>query len=140
SAGYSLSYRELDQSDYNIASYYADSGAARVTFGLPLTENDVVGLSFGADFNSISTIYGYTPQPIVDYIDAIGQRTFHTWRSELSWARDSRNAYWNPTRGSYQRLAAEVALPGSTVEYYKLYYQYARYWPLHRALVILTNI
>ena len=140
SAGYSLSYRESDYGDYNIANYSTDSGMARVTFGLPLTENDVIGLSFGVDFNTIYTVYGYTPTPIVNYIDALGQRTFHTWRSELSWARDSRNAYWNPTRGSFQRAAAEVALPGSTAEYYKLYYQYAKYWPVHRALVLLTNI
>jgi len=139
SAGYSLSYRELDQSDFNIASYYSDSGMARVTFGIPLTENDTVGLSFGVDSNMIRTYQG-TPQPIIDYIDAIGRRTFHTWRSELSWARDSRNAYWNPTRGSYQRVAAEIALPGSTAEYYKLYYQYAKYWPVTRSLVLLTNV
>ncbi len=140
SAGYSLSYRELDQGDANLASYTVDSGVARATFGLPLTETDTVGLSLGIDYNSIYTYNGFTPQPIIDYIDAVGERTFHTWRSELSWARDSRNAFWNPTRGSYQRVAAELALPGSTVEYYKLYYQYAKFWPVTRALVLLTNV
>lgn len=138
SVGYNLSYRELDQGSYNIATYYSDSGVARAIFGLPLTETDTVGLSFGIDFNTITPVYG-TPQSIVDYIDALNTRTFHTWRTELSWARDSRNAYWNPTRGTYQRVAAEVTLPGSTVEYYKLYYQFARYWRLHRALVLLTS-
>ena len=29
---------------------------------------------------------------------------------------------FTPTRGTYQRVAAEIALPGSTVEYYKLNY------------------
>lgn len=138
SVGYNLSYRELDQGNYNIASYYSDSGVARAIFGLPLTETDTVGLSFGIDFNTITPVFG-TPQTIVDYIDALNTRTFHTWRTELSWARDSRNAYWNPTRGTYQRVAAEVTLPGSTVEYYKLYYQFARYWRVHRALVLLTS-
>ena len=139
SVGYNLSYSESDYSDFNIASYYADSGMARAVFGLPLTETDTVGLSFGIDFNTITPAWGVTPQPIIDYIDALDRRTFNAWRSELSWARDSRNAYWNPTRGSFQRVAAELTLPGSTVEYYKLNYQYARYWPVHRALVLLTN-
>jgi outer membrane protein insertion porin family len=81
---------------------------------------------------SIAPFPGFTPQSIVDYIDALGQRTFNAWRAELSWARDSRNAFFNPTRGTFQRVAAELTLPGSTVEYYKLYYEFARYWPLHR--------
>ncbi len=139
SVGYNLSYREADYRNFNIASFYSDSGIARATFGLPLTETDTVGLSFGIDYNTINPVYGSTPQTIVDYIDALDQRTFHAWRSELSWARDSRNAYWNPTRGTYQRAGAEVTLPGSTVEYYKLNYQFARYWPINRALVLLTN-
>ncbi|MCX7556683.1 outer membrane protein assembly factor BamA [Xanthomonadaceae bacterium JHOS43] len=139
SLGYNLTYSESDYSNFNIASYYNDAGSVRAIFGLPLTETDIVGLSFGVDFNTITPVDGYTPQPIIDYIHALERRTFHAWRTELSWARDSRNAYWNPTRGSYQRVAAEVTLPGSSVEYYKLQYQYARYWPVHRALVLLTN-
>src|SRR5690606_34371502 len=89
------------------------------------------------DYNTITPFPGSTPDEIVDYIDALGRRTFHAWRTEISWARDSRNAYWNPTRGTFQRVAAEIALPGSTVEYYKPYYQFARYWPINRALVLL---
>ncbi len=139
SVGYNLSYRESDYSNFNIANYSADSGMARAIFGLPLTETDTVGLSFGIDYNTITPMAGYTPQSIIDYIDALEKRTFHAWRTELSWARDSRNAYWNPTRGTYQRVAAEVALPGSTVEYYKLYYQFARYWPVHRHVVLMTS-
>jgi outer membrane protein insertion porin family len=80
-----------------------------------------------------------SPQPFIDYLDALEKRTFNSWRTELSWARDSRNAFFNPTRGTFQRLSAEITLPGSTVEYYKLNYQFARYWPLTRSMVLLTS-
>jgi outer membrane protein insertion porin family len=139
SLGYNVSYRELDQSDFNIANYSSDSGALSAVFGVPLTETDTVGVSLGVDYNTINVFQGVTPQPLVDYIDALNRRTFHAWRSELSWARDSRNAYFNPTRGTYQRVSAEITLPGSTVEYYKLYYQFARYWPLNRHMILLTS-
>ncbi len=138
SLGYNMSYRELDQGDFNVANYTSDNGALQAVFGVPLTESDTIGLSLGVDYNTITTIPGATPDQLVDYIDALGRRTFHAWRTELSWARDTRNAYFNPTRGTYQRLAAEITLPGSTVEYYKLYYQWARYWPLNRHLILLT--
>ena len=138
SLGYNVSYRELDYGDFNIANYLVDNGAFEATFGIPLTETDTVGVSFGIDYNTITPVPGSTAQEIVDYIDALDKRTFHAWRTEVSWARDSRNAYWNPTRGTFQRVAAEIALPGSTVEYYKLYYQFARYWPINRHVVLLT--
>ncbi|MCB1554163.1 MAG: outer membrane protein assembly factor BamA [Xanthomonadales bacterium] len=80
-----------------------------------------------------------TPQPLIDYVDALGRRTFNAWRAEISWARDSRNAFFNPTRGTFQRVAAEITLPGSTVEYYRLNYEFARYWPLSRSVVLLTR-
>lgn len=139
SVGYNLSYRELDQADANLANFSSDSGSLRAIFGLPITETDTVGLSFGIDRNSIVPYEGFTPQSIVDYINALERRTFNSWRSELSWARNTTNAFFNPTRGTFQRVAAEVTLPGSTVEYYKLSYEFNRYWPLSRHLVLLTR-
>ena len=139
SVGYNLIYRELDQGEANIAAYTTNNGALQAVFGIPLTETDSIALTFGVDSNEIRTIPGLTPAPIVDYINARDRRTFHAWRAEVAFARDSRNAYFNPTRGTFQRIAAEIALPGSTVEYYKLYYQFARYWPISRSLVLLTS-
>jgi len=110
-----------------------------VVFGVPITENDTVSLMVGIDSNQITTYQGSTPQAIIDYINAVGQRTFHSWRSELGWARDTRNDYFMPTRGTYQRVGLETTLPGSTVEYYKLNYQFSKYWPIIPQLVINTR-
>ena len=138
SVGYNLYYRELNQQRYNIANYTSNNGAAQAVFGVPLTETDSIALTFGIDSNEIFPSEGYTPQPIVDYINTVGRRTFHAWRAELAWARDSRNSLYSPTAGSFHRFAADITLPGSTAEYYKLNYQFARYWPVSRSLVLLT--
>ncbi len=140
SLGYNLSWRELDYSDYNTAQYNSTNGAAQMVFGVPITENDTVSLMFGIDSNQITTYQGSTPQSIIDYIDAMGTRTFHAWRTELGWARDTRNDYFMPTRGTYQRVGLETTLPGSTAEYYKLNYQISKYWPIIPALVINTRL
>lgn len=139
SLGYNLWWREFDNSNFNTASYSTTSGAAQVVLGLPITENDTVSALFGIDSNQINTFRGSTPPSIIDYIDALGTRTFHAWRTELSWARDTRNDYFTPSRGTLQRVSAEIALPGSTVEYYKLNYEFSKYWPLSRALVLNTR-
>src|SRR5690606_34939013 len=91
------------------------------------------------DTNEIHTFSGATPEPIVDYIKALGTRTFHAWRGQLAWASDTRNDFFAPTSGTFQRISAEVALPGSTVEYYKINYEFSKYWQINRALVLNTR-
>ncbi len=139
SLGYNLWWREFDYSDFNTAQYSTTSAAAQGVLGLPITENDTVSLLFGVDSNEILTFGGSTPSSIIDYINAVGQRTFHAWRTELGWARDTRNDYFMPTGGTYQRVSAEIALPGSTVEYYKLNYEFSKYWSISPALVLNTR-
>ncbi|HRO26537.1 MAG TPA: outer membrane protein assembly factor BamA [Luteimonas sp.] len=139
SLGYNLWWREFDNSEFNTAQYSSTNAAMQMILGLPITESDTVSALGGIDRNQIFAWRGSSPDSIVDYIDAIGSRTFHAWRSELAWARDSRNDYLQPTRGTMQRVSMEIALPGSTVEYYKLNYEFSKYWPISRALVLNTR-
>jgi len=140
SLGYNLAWRELDYSDFNTAQYNSNNGAAQVVFGVPISETDSFSVMMGVDTNQITTYSGNTPKKIVDYINAVGTRTFKALRTEVSWARDSRNDFFMPTRGTFQRVGLETTLPGSTVEYYKLNYQVSRYWPVISALVINTRM
>ncbi|MBL0029500.1 MAG: outer membrane protein assembly factor BamA [Rhodanobacteraceae bacterium] len=67
------------------------------------------------------------------------QWTINTWSLQAGWQRDSRNKYFAPTRGTYQRIGAEVALPGSDLEYYKVAYEFGRYFPLWGEYALLTK-
>ncbi len=140
SLGYNLWWREFDNSEFNTAQFSSTSRAAQLVMGIPLTEHDTISAMFGIDSNQIFAFRGSSPQSIVDYIDVIGQRTFHAWRAEVGWARDTRNDFLQPTRGTLQRVSAEVSLPGSTAEYYKLNYEFSKYWPISRALVLNTRL
>jgi len=140
SLGYNLAWRELDYSDFNTAQYNSNNGAAQVVFGVPISETDSFSVMAGVDTNKITTYSGNTPQKIVNYINAVGTHTFKALRTEVSWARDSRNDFFMPTRGTFQRVGLETTLPGSTVEYYKVNYQISRYWPIIPSLVINTRM
>ncbi|MFL6593291.1 MAG: BamA/TamA family outer membrane protein, partial [Luteimonas sp.] len=139
SLGYNLTWREFDNSNFNTAQYSTTNRSGQIVAGLPITESDTVSAQFGVDSNEIFTFPGSTPQSIVDYIDALGQRTFHAWRTQFAWARDTRNDYFTPTRGTYQRVSAEFTLPGSTAQYYKLSYSFSKFWPLSRVFVLNTR-
>ncbi len=140
SLGYNFWWREFDYSSFNVAQYSTNSGAAQVFMGLPLSETDSISLMVGIDSNEILAFPGSTPPPLVDYISAVGNRTFHSVRTQVGWGRDSRNDFFMPTNGMTQNLSAEVALPGSTVEYYKLQYDFAKYWPVSQAVVLRTAV
>jgi outer membrane protein insertion porin family len=140
SLGYNLWWREFDYSSYNVAQYSTNSGAAQAFLGLPLSEADSVSLMFGIDSNEILAVPGSTPPPLIDYINAVGNRTFKSWRTQLGWSRDTRNDFFVPVVGSTQSVSAEIALPGSTVEYYKVSFDFAKYWPLNPALVLRTGL
>ena len=140
SLGYNLSWSEFDYSNYNVAQYSTNSMAAQATLGIPISEWDGFSAMLGVDSNQIVPLAGSTPDEILDYVKAVGQYTFHTWRGQIGWARDTRNDYFMPTTGTYNRATAEIALPGSTVQYYKLEYEFSKYWPLTPGLVLRTGL
>ncbi|MFK3649088.1 outer membrane protein assembly factor BamA [Lysobacter enzymogenes] len=139
SLGYNLSWRKLDYSDFNTAQYSTTNGTAQVVLGIPLTETDAITGLVGIDSNEILIGRSYTPQSIVDYLDALGHQTFKAWRAQIGWGRNSLNHALTPTAGTQQRLWLEATLPGSTVEYYKINYSFSKFWPLSRHLVLNTR-
>ncbi|TWI04920.1 outer membrane protein insertion porin family [Luteimonas cucumeris] len=139
SLGYNLWWREFDYSDFNVAQYSSDSGAAQVVMGLPITEYDTVSALFGIDTNQINPSLA-TPTEIIDYINAVGNRTFHAWRGQLGFARDTRNNAIFPSSGTAQRVTLETTLPGSTVEYFKVEYDISKFWPLSPSLILNTRL
>ncbi|MFE0499826.1 outer membrane protein assembly factor BamA [Lysobacter soli] len=139
SLGYNLWWRELDYSDFNTAQYSTNSGAAQAVFGLPITETDTVTAMLGVDTNEILVFPGSTPASIVDYVLAMDRQTFHAWRAEVGWGRNSLDSFLTPTRGMQQRVWLETTLPGSTAEYYKLNYNISKFWPLSRHFVLNTR-
>ncbi|MEP6940532.1 MAG: outer membrane protein assembly factor BamA [Rudaea sp.] len=84
----------------------------------------------------ITTRNYISPGPIIDYLNAVGHYTFHELTLQAAWAHDTRNKFFNPTHGSLQQFGLEVAVPGSTVEYYKASYRYAQYLPITNSLTL----
>ena len=83
-------------------------------------------LSHSLDFNN-------------DDILSSDEREFNTIDWSVSWTRDSRNHFLNPTRGSAQSLTLQTSLPGSTREYYKLIYRGSKYFQIWRGLVFAVR-
>jgi len=70
-------------------------------------DGGVIPPATGVDQETISIPYQY-------------RKSFSLYKAQARWARDSRNRYFNPTRGSFHSIGFEASLPSSTVEFYKI--------------------
>ena len=74
-----------------------------------------------------------TPIEITDYLRENGD-SYDLIKLDAGWARDTRDRAFFPTSGSLNQIAAEIALPGSTAEFYKLNLRSVFYFPFTRWL------
>lgn len=157
SRGFYARYTEYERRDANISTYSTSQAAGGVNFGFPLSEVDYLRFGLGAqriDLNFLSGaclaepgldpedpdnyVYGVcADRPLAITLDIDGdgflstsERQIETYRIDGTWSRDSRNHYLNPTVGSLHRFGAEVALPGSTREFFRVNYRFRKYWPI----------
>ncbi len=158
SRGFFVRYSEFDTLDRtsNIARFSTSQAAGGVNIGFPITELNYV--RFGASVQradiNLPGFFGPPPgdpdapieewffqipaeRPLGISLDKDGdgflsrsERRILSYRLDTTWSRDSRNSILNPSRGSLNRLSAEVALPGSTREFYKINYRLRKYWPV----------
>ena len=162
SRGFYARFQEFDQGQANISTFTSSEWAVGMNFGIPVTEVDYLrsGMGFRSSSLNIGSFtcvdidpndpnncleFGLAPSPgdplshsldhNGDGIIADNEREFDIFDWSVSWTRDSRNHFLNPSRGSAQSLTFQAALPGSSRSYYKLFYRGAKYWPIWRGLV-----
>lgn len=139
SVGYNLSYSKTDYGDTNFANYENSTRSFSMFLGIPLSETDRLTAGLGLESNRIN-LYSYaSPQSYLDYQNAMGSKTAHSWTFNTSYTHETRNAYWAPTSGGIQSLSLNVALPGSTVQYWKAYYKGNHYWPVGGGFVLYLD-
>ncbi len=80
-----------------------------------------------------------TPDP-THTLDTQRLWVINAWSARFGWTYDNRNDYLLPSRGMLNRLSAEIALPGSDLEYYRLSYDFEYYFPLSRWLVLKAGV
>jgi len=128
SRGFKVYYREIDTAQVNAADYYLNSYGAQVSYGFPLNEFDTLRLSPGYEHLWIGTNSG-TPVEILYDIQQNGD-VYDEFKLDASWARDSRDRTLFATSGSLNQVTAELAIPGSDAQFYKLGYRGIAYFPL----------
>jgi len=130
SRGFRVTYRKTDAEEAGIADYATNVAGGEVNYRVPLAEFDSVRFALGFDRLSVD-LGSDASREIISYLDANGD-AYDLFNLSLGWTRDSRNRAIFPDRGALQAVSADLVLPGSTLQYYKLRYVHDRYFPLTR--------
>lgn len=137
--GYNATYSKTDYGDTDFADYSTSDKSFSSYLSIPITETDGLRLGLGLSTDKVNLIPGFSPQVLVDYQNEIGNQTIHTTTGTIGWNHDTRNGYWAPTRGGLISISTDVALPGSTIQYWKATAEANHYWPIGGGFVLYVD-
>jgi outer membrane protein insertion porin family len=132
SVGYNLFARDTDYGEFNVSSFSTNTYGASVNWSYPVT--DIQRIGFGFTYENLELSSGtYDSKEVREFVTDNGN-LFDVFSANVNWVQSTLNRGVFATRGTMQRVSADLALPGSGLEYYKITYkgQYLRglYGPL----------
>jgi outer membrane protein insertion porin family len=128
SRGFNIFSSTVDAGAADTAAYTVDSQGVGVFFGIPLSEDNKIDV--GADVEKIDLhTNSNSAQVAQDFVAKHGSSNT-VLKTTIGWSHDSLDSLLLPTSGALQRFSAEISVPGTDIEYYKLTYLAGRYWPL----------
>lgn len=107
-----------------------------MNFGLPISETSRAG--FGLRYQYTNFIAGDDSELAQQFVEENGN-VFNDFILSASYTSDSRDTAIFPTKGGLRALRADIAVPGSDLQYYKLTYQEQRYIPLTSRFVVALS-
>ncbi len=126
-------------------AYQIKSVGTNLKFGVPYTEVDRVFFGTGFELFDINVTQN-TPQPYQNYANAWGVSTPPGGRVQtynipatVGWARDGRDSALIPSKGSLQKLSAEVGTPLGNLLFYQLNAQYQQYHSFSKGNILSFN-
>ncbi len=138
SRGFDVYKRKVDASNLSaIGSYNTSTIGTGVRFGVPTTEYDTINYGLAFERTDIGLLTN-TPQRYINFVNQFGS-VADSYLGTVGWARDKRDSVIYTTRGTLQRVTAEMGLPGGDLTYYRASYQHQWYHPLTRDLVFYTS-
>lgn len=130
-------YRKTDAAQANLSRYATDVYGLNWSYDIPITEYNGVRAGFEFD-NTVLKTTDYSAEEIYRFIKKHGEH-YRSYRGTLRWARDTRNAVLFPDKGMLQSLSAEITLPFSDLNYYKVGLRQQWLHPLYKGFTLLLK-
>jgi len=135
SRGFNLKYRQTDFVKLDSSNYSTDVMVAGVNFGIPISEFDRIFFTFDVESTEFKVASNASTE-VRGFKAEHGSGDLLGYKAGISWVYDSRNSIMFPTRGGNQRASAQITIPGSDLEYYKISYKHQQYFPLSKIFTL----
>ncbi len=137
SRGFDLFYKTTDAEQANLSRYTTDVYGSSLNYGLPLSEFNRLYVGAAFDKTELNTTRS-SANEVFDFIEDNGNR-YNSYRLNTRFQYDTRNRVFFPDRGMLHSVSAEVALPFSDLDYYKLSYRQHFLYPLGKEYIFLLK-
>ncbi|MCY4421162.1 MAG: outer membrane protein assembly factor BamA [Gammaproteobacteria bacterium] len=134
SRGFGFNYVKSDANEADISDFSTDQFSLSTSYGIPLTEVDRISAFAQVSRTSVTTGFN-TAQEVLDFIDENGD-DYSNLTLSSSFVHDTRDRRLFPNTGNRQRAGVEFTAPGSDLEFYKLSYSNAFYYPLNQTFIL----
>ena len=131
--GYGAFYRKTDYGSFNIAAYNTDSYGGNVSFQLPISEIERLGLNLSFDNTQIKT-NAFSSRQLVDFYNSEGF-DFNTYSAGVTWSQITLDRGLFPTNGMSNQLSLTLTLPGSNLNYGRFNHDFKIFRPLPLNLI-----
>ncbi|HSD38631.1 MAG TPA: outer membrane protein assembly factor BamA [Rhodocyclaceae bacterium] len=140
SRGFDLYHRKVDTGELDVGRYATRSTGVGVRFGVPVSEDDTINYGLSADLTDVN-VFDNSPIKYKSFVQENGDSAT-TLLANVGWARDHRDSFVYPTKGSYQRVYAELALPPAELRYARVGYSIQNFTPLttNMTLMLATDL
>ena len=135
--GWDVYHRNLDPTSLSVAPYKTRSTGAGFRVGYPIAEDDTIDFGLAVDRTEITT-YETSPVQYKRFVESFGNEASSVVAS-AGWARDKRDSFLFPRRGTYQRAFIEAAMPPGELRYGKASYQHQYWLPVGDRYALMLN-
>ncbi len=122
SRGFDFFRRDVDTHTLSVAAYRTVSTGLGVRFGIPVTEYDAINVGFTGERTKLTLDPLTAPPRYLDFVKQFGEKS-DTLRTNISFARDTRDSLTWPTKGWLNEIGFEIGTPPGDLKYYRVTYQ-----------------
>jgi len=123
SRGFDFFRRDVDTGSLtSVAEYHTYTTGLGVRFGIPVTEYDSVNIGFTGERTKLTIDPLVSPPRYIDFVNEFGEKS-DTLRTNISFARDTRDSLTWPTKGWLNEIGLEIGIPPGDLTYYRTTYQ-----------------
>ncbi len=137
SLGGKVYYNKFTAGDANLVDYDNETIGTKATLGYPLDELNSLEYGLGYEHNKLSQTTNYAQTQKFWFINSVditddGHAVFNDYDVSLTWTRNNLDKGVFPTQGNRQQASGKITVPGSDLQFYKLSFENAHYYPFDR--------